>query len=96
MFGKEINKVKILNEHFNETGELTIFENGFIMKTDKLNVQGGFNYIKDMQSEGGLALGRIMVYFHVFDAMGDGYKLRIAMPEQSYLILKNKWEKALE
>ncbi|MCD6227352.1 hypothetical protein J7J90_02570 [Candidatus Micrarchaeota archaeon] len=96
MFGKEIDHAKILDEGFNELGDIIIYDDGFSITTDKFSIKGGFNYIKDINSSGGLSLGRVLVTLDAFDVLGDEHKIKIAMPEQTYLILKKKWEKSME
>lgn len=96
MFGKEIDRATILDENFNECGSIVIYENGFSLSTDRVSIKGGFNYIKEMTSEGGLSLGRVMVRLKAFDVLGDEHDIRVAMPEQTYLILKKRWENSQE
>ncbi|MCC7570205.1 hypothetical protein KO465_02550 [Candidatus Micrarchaeota archaeon] len=96
MLGRKIEESTVLNEHFNEYGKIILYEEGFELKNDRSNIKGGYNLIKDLESIGGVSLGRVVVKIHAFDMLGDEHKMVIALPEQIYLILKSKWEKIME
>ena len=96
MKGKELNRAKILDESFNEVGEICLYEDGFTLVTQRINIKGGYNYVKDLERQSGrLSLGRVIVKLHAYDVLGSDYRFTIAMPEQTYLVLKKKWEQTL-
>jgi hypothetical protein len=96
MIGKELSRAKILDESFNEVGEICLYEDGFTLVTQRINIKGGYNYIKDLERQSGhLSLGRVIVKLHAYDVLGSDYRFTIAMPEQTYLVLKKKWEQTL-
>ncbi len=71
-----------------EMGKISIGETGIIIQTEKGRFAVPFDYVRSIETEGEMMLGKIKTEIAFSDVMGDSHKLKFIISEIKLGLLK--------